>query len=122
MPGTFSQGYYTDDLGKYYNCRYQSATVIADVNPQPSDPDEGTVIQLIPASLRGPKNRFGLRARYISAVWNADPPAGYAPNIPFSIPIFTKVAYGNIVKGKTFQYRGAEALVVGLNNEHFGSG
>jgi hypothetical protein len=123
MPGGFDIGLYTDDNGNFYTIKYQTGTEIDGFNPQPTgSPPAGEGPNPIPATLRGRKNRYGLRARNVAFRYTGDAPTGYKSGQLYYLPIFTKTAYNAITRFDTFTYNGVTAEVVGFNNEHFGSG
>jgi hypothetical protein len=110
--GQFERSFYALDNGDIARARVQPET-LAGFNPAAAGP------ATVPGSARmgGGRRRFGINARFITAVWDGAPPTGYDPNGVIRIPIVTPAAYNAINLGDSLSYLGGTLEVIGKTGE-----
>lgn len=118
--GRRDTGFYTDDSGVYYPCRYNSQQVVSGFNEPPTAPSGGDSFSSPVFLGTSSRKRGGLHARYVYATYPpAGQPTGYSPSAKVRLPIFTKAQFEAILveESPTFTYNGVTATVRAKTNE-----
>lgn len=110
--GQFERSFYQLDNGEVARARVQPET-LAGFNP----PAVGPATVAGSARMGGGRRRFGINARFITAVWSGGAPTGYDPNGVLRIPIVTPAAYNQINLGDVVTYLGSSIEVIGKTGE-----
>ena len=110
--GTFERTFYELDNGEVARARVQPET-LAGFNPAAVGP--ATVAGS--ARMGGGRRRFGINARFITAVWSGSAPTGYDPDGVIRIPIMTPTAYNALDLGDSLTYLGGTLEVIGKTGE-----
>lgn len=111
--GKFVDAIYETDAGTDVSIRVQPETITA-WNPVGA----GTPTPGYPsAQVSQGKRALGINARTARFKWAAAPGGGYDPNGIITLPIFTKAAYDNLVKGIDYAYGTTGLNLVGKTAE-----
>jgi len=111
--GNFTDAKYVDEFSVVHPIRIQPETITA-WNPNGA----GTIVPGTPSAQVSQSHRaLGVNARLCRFKWVGTPPAGYATNAIITLPILTKAAYDNLVKGVDYPYLGTGLNLVGKTPE-----
>lgn len=111
--GAFTVSRYESDSGDIHPIRVQPETITAFNNEAPA----GAVSSDISAVVSLTRRQRGLRPRYISVKFTADPPTNYAAGTVYRIPILKASVYDGLNIGGTGTYLATACVIVGKEGE-----
>jgi hypothetical protein len=115
--GNFVLSKYEANSGNIYPVRLQQETIDASIGSANSPP-AGNVDQEVSARAGGSRRAIGMNCRTVTVRFTANPPAGYAENQTYRIPILTAARWNGITKGQSGTYLATACIVVGKQPEN----
>lgn len=114
--GQFVRSRYQSDDGEIYPIRVQPETVSANIGAANTAP-AGVTTQSQFAKARKGNREYGIGARSVTVAFTAQPPAGYAANQTYRVPVLTIAAFDAAVVGGTGTYLGTAIEIVSKSPE-----
>ena len=115
--GTFTRTRYESDTDLIHPIRVQPETLAATFATVPNAAPTGTPDSEISAQVTGSRRGLGLFARYITVVFTATPPVGYATGQSYKIPIMSQSLFAAVSVGATGEYLGVATQVISKTPE-----
>lgn len=115
--GVFTRTRYESDTDLIHPIRLQPETLAATIATVPNAAPTGTPDSEISAQVVGSRRGLGLFARYVTVVFTATPPAGYAAGQSYKITILSQSLFDAITVGATGEYLGVAIQVISKTPE-----
>lgn len=115
--GAFVRSFYTDDDADVHPIRVQPETLEATFDGTANTAPAGPATSNISAQVTGSRRGLGLFARYVTVVFTATPPAGYAVGQRYKIVVPSLTVYNGINVNDTAEYLETAAQVISKTPE-----
>lgn len=115
--GRFTRSKYEADDGTIHPIRLQPETLEANIGGGANSPPSADTDTDLSAKVSRGARAFGLRPRFVTAVWTETPPSGYDDRTPIRLPILTEARYDAINVNGTGTYLGSSITVISKTRE-----
>lgn len=115
--GVFTRSRYEDDDNEIHPIRVQPETLAATFSSVANAAPAGAVTSSISAQVTGSRRGLGLFARYVTVVFTATPPTGYAANQSYKVVVPNPTVFDGINVGDTGEYLGVATQVISKTPE-----